>query len=684
MAVLVLISAFLVGYYTQYQYLDTGYQDWMYHAFRVESLKEHGLISWDHIWSNGMNHWRNYQYLPHFMAVFFSQAFGTSLPNSMMWVVVVAFTVLRLETYILLRRLKIAPLYAFFTVVISFSFIQQWISIKDYSIFVVMPILPLFVYLWIKTMQYKELMPLMAICAGILWVFHPVLGYSAAGLLGCALFFPVQKPSFKELVLYFLMYMASTSAFFVPYFFYGYSYSNPILSLPQFLQETLVKEAIGLSQIYWLAVILSWVALFFDPEFFKRWSKILLLYCMVYVGAILFGQAGYLPSIINQLQISRGIVVVGYILPFIFGMMVQTLMPKIDRRFKIGLIAVFTALVITQSINLSNTYGGTPIKEVECPVKIYFSDKSLPTGSVFAEKIGESSYAMAGKLRFPNSYNEHIEPHPLAQRFRRLIKTDLSYSSLSATQIELIDAYVKVLGVEYVFMPKYSPTVDQLIDQGEEKKFELAGDVNTTYESFAVLKNASPVHYAYLAPTDSFKESISFDEFAKPGIRVDGFQPWDQEVKNYAAFFAKEGVQSLALQFQKTDELAIQLPNEDTANKTLLITQSHDPYWQVLVDGNVVSNIELRPTSLKFMALTLPAGLNGKTITLQHSWPTWYWPVQWFSFGSVVFTIIIYIGMVLTRRITIWKNTEEVVVTPPFTPKKQGTEVTKPKRVSLG
>jgi hypothetical protein len=483
MAVLVLISVFLVGYYTQYQYLDTGYQDWMYHAFRVESLKEHGLISWDHIWSNGINHWRNYQYLPHFMAVFFSQAFGTSLPNSMMWMVVIAFTLLRLETYILLRRLNIAPLYALFTVVISFSFIQQWITMKDYSIYVMMPILPLFVYLWIKTMQYKELMPLLTICAGILWIFHPVLGYSAAGLLGCALFFPVQRPAFKELTLYFLMYLASSSAFFVPYFFYGYSYSNPILSLPQFLQETIVKEAVGLSQIYWLAVILSWVAVFFDPEYFKRWSKILLLYCMVYIGAILFGQAGYLPSIINQLQISRGVVVVGYILPFIFGMMIQTLMPKIDRRFKIGLIAVFTALVITQSINLSNTYGGTPIQAIENPVRIFFSDKPLPTGSVFAESIGESSYAMAGKLRFPYSYNEHIEPHPLAQRFRRLIKTDLSYSSLSATQIGLIDAYVKVLGVEYVFMPKFSPTVDQLIDQGEEKKFELAGEVSTTYES---------------------------------------------------------------------------------------------------------------------------------------------------------------------------------------------------------
>lgn len=232
-------------------------------------------------------------------------------------------------------------------------------------------------------------------------------------------------------------------------------------------------------------------------------------------------------------------------------------------------------------------------------------------------------------------------------------------------------------------MPKYSPTVDQLLDQGEEKKFELAGEASTAYESFAVLKNVAPIHYAYLATTDSVKESLSFDELANPGIRVDGFQPWDQEVKTYTTFFAKQGVQPVELQFQKTDALAIQLPEEDTANKTLIVTQSHDPYWQVMVDGAVVSNVEVDPTALKFMAITLPAGLNGKTITLQHTWPTWYWPVQWFAFGSVVLMIIIYIGMVLTRRITIWKNIEEVTVTPPFSVKRDGMAVNKPKRVSL-
>ena len=104
-------------------------------------------------------------------------------------------------------------------------------------------------------------------------------------------------------------------------------------------------------------------------------------------------------------------------------------------------------------------------------------------------------------------------------------------------------------------------------------------------------------------------------------------------------FFGKEGVQPLDLQFHNTDVLVVKLPEVDTANKTLLVTQSHDPYWQVFVDGKQLTNLELRPTSLKFMALKLPAGLHGKTITLQHSWPAWYWPVQWFSFGSVIFTI---------------------------------------------
>jgi hypothetical protein len=655
------ISFLLIGYYSRFSYLSTGYQDWMFHAFRVESIAQHGLISWDHIWSNGLNHWRSYQYLPHLWTLVLAKLFAAKPAAMMMTAIAISFTLIRIEMYILMRRLHISPLYAFVATAMSFAFIQQWISIKDFSIFVLMPVLPVFIYIWIKAMQHQQFLPLLSAVAGILWLCHPVLGYSAAGLVGFAFIFPAQKLSIKQLVLNVGIYLLTSAAFLGPYLFYGYGYTNPILSLPQFLRSTLVKESMGLSLAYWLAVALSWVGIFIDPEHFKRWSKILLLYCVLYVAAIMAGQAGYLPSFINQLQISRGILIIGLTLPFVFAIMLQTMAPKIEHRFRLGLFAVFTALVVTQSIAISGQYGGQPTNDVENPVSQFFADKNAPTGSVFIEEVAEASFFAGDKARFPISYNEHLEPHPLAQRFRRILKTDLSYSSVSPSQMNLISDYVKVLGVEYVFLPKYSPTVNQFLAEQDPKRFESAGEVQTTYESFAILKAVAPIHYAYLASAQAIKDNVSFAEFEKPGVRANAFEPWDAEIQKNAKFFEQDDVKAVPLSFVKTDELHIAVPSDaDIASSELIITQSYDPYWKVIVDGRTLDAAALRPTSLRFMHLKLPNGAAGKTVVLKHEWPVWYWPVQGVSFAGAIGITVFYAVLILSGKMKTGRDPDEM------------------------
>ncbi|MBP9820475.1 hypothetical protein KBC79_07120, partial [Candidatus Woesebacteria bacterium] len=59
------VGWFLIGWYWGFEFLATGYQDWIYHAFRIKSIAEHGVPSWTHTWSNGLNMWRAYQYVFH-------------------------------------------------------------------------------------------------------------------------------------------------------------------------------------------------------------------------------------------------------------------------------------------------------------------------------------------------------------------------------------------------------------------------------------------------------------------------------------------------------------------------------------------------------------------------------------------------------------------------------------------
>ena len=679
------IGAFLIGHMTQGLYLETGYQDWIFHQFRIESLNTFGVTSWDHIWSNGINLWRSYQFLPHLIVLGVAKITSLSLPQAMIWTVVGVFLLVRVEIYLVLRWLRVAPLYAFFATIMSYAFIQQWIALKDFSIFMAMPMIPVFIYVWIQSMKHQEVMPLMSAFAGTLWMFHPVLGYSAAGLFAFALFFPIQKLSLKQSTFYIVLYLLTAAAFIVPYLSYGYSYANPIFRLAQFLRDTLERETMGLSSSYWFAVILSWVALFLDPERFTRWSKILLLYCMIYVGAVVLGQAGFLPGIINQLQISRGMVVVGFMLSFIFGVMIQVIAPKIERRFKLGMFAVLTAMVVTQAITISNTHSGSAVTQLDNPAQEYFKDKDLPTGSIFTEELAETSYLLLGKVRFPNSYNEHLEPHPLAQRYRRLMKTDVSYSSLSQTQINLINAYTKLLGVEYVFLPQFSPTVLQLTDQRETQQFELVGEVDASIESFAVLRSTTPIHYAYLADMSFLKGNMSYGQLDKPGIRVDAFEPWDAEVVTVSQLISREEMTPLTLNFPNKEVLSVELPAEiESTGKGLFIAQSYDPYWKTLVDGQERTDIIIEPTTLRFISLQLPAGLAGKTVELHHYWPEWYWPVHLLSFGVFLLTAVVFALLTLADRIKIKRDPEDIAPPAPFKPKRLISSVPVVKKAITG
>ena len=98
---LLLVAGYtLIGFYVGPEYLSTGYQDWIYHAFRVKSLVASGLRSWDPIWSNGINHWWGYPFFAHYVVVGIMQLLALSIPKSMLFATVVVFLYLRVLMYL--------------------------------------------------------------------------------------------------------------------------------------------------------------------------------------------------------------------------------------------------------------------------------------------------------------------------------------------------------------------------------------------------------------------------------------------------------------------------------------------------------------------------------------------------------------------------------------------------------
>lgn len=466
-AIIIAVGWFLIGYYTQYEFLATGYQDWIYHAFRVRDIAQYGIASWDHIWGNGINHWRAFQYVEHMLTFWVTQLTGWSITHAMLWISVIVFIAIRVLMYGVLRYLGVSRLFSFFAVIVSYASSQQWTALKEFSIYVGFGVLPFYVFLWIVTLKNMRYVYVLAAATGALWSVHPVVGYSASGMLFLLILANNLKKDIGKSVLVVTIFLVSSMPFTVQYFFSGYGLSNPFYVTPQFMRMLLAPEYFGLSLIYFILLVLSWAVLLFKSNESPRWAKLLLIYCTFYLIFIYFGLLGYYPSFINKFQFSRAIPFIALLLSFSFAAFLQAIFPRVRSRMVYTVFLVLIVVSVSQSIEIASRHSGQPTAVIHDPVALYFSDKDVPQGSIYFKDVSEASYFGKSNLRFITSYNQHLLSNPYPMRFDSLMKTDISYTGVTEHQIEAINDYATALGVEYLFISKLSPLVDGLtVDRG--------------------------------------------------------------------------------------------------------------------------------------------------------------------------------------------------------------------------
>lgn len=635
---------FLIGWYTRFEYLDTGYPDWIYHAFRVRDISQFGIASWDHIWGNGLNHWRAFQYIEHELTNLISQFTGLSITRSMIWITVFAFIFIRVITYVALRVLGIRPLFSFFAVVATYAFTQQWIAIKDYSIFIGFALMPLYLVLWIDTMKNSRYIYFLAAVSGALWSVHPVVGYSASGLLFLLVFANNLKQDLKKLSGVISVFLVSSAPFSVPYLSSGYSFSNPIFTTKQFLQDTILPDYFGLSLIYFALIFFCWIVFIWKSNEISRWAKALLFYCTAYLIFIYFGQLGYYPEFINKFQFSRAIPLIAFMLAFCFAAFLQSAFRNVRSRLVSLVIAALVAVTATTAIEWGSIYTANPTDAIQDPVRDFFADREFPKGSIYFKDGVESSYLAKSGLRFITSYNQHLLPNPYPVRFDSLMKSDISYTGVTTQQIQLINDYSLVLGVEYLFVPKLSPLVDGLtISKADfSAQFEKVGEVDTDKDVYVVLRNIGPIAFAYVVDD---ADLIKFNEIPKPTLKATSYRPWDEEMSRMADVIRNKKMIPVDLDFIWPNSLRVKA-TENLDGKRLLVMQSYDRYWRIENQDNV----SIQPTNLRFMDIT---GLRASSdeIVLVNNWPRWHWPVQ--SLGLVMVSLtglMLVVGKLLHHR----------------------------------
>ncbi len=622
---------FLIGFYLDSSYLLTGYQDWIYHAFRAKSIAEYGLVSWDHIWSNGLNHWRGYPFGVHYLVLAVGFLFSLDVPRSMMLLTVIVFIAIRIAMYAVLRLLNIRPFYAFFGTFVSYAFAQQWNAISDFALFVVMLWVPVYVFLWAKASENIRYFFITAALSGFLWSVHPILGYSVSGMYFFLLLFRKDILHKKGIFATLAMFFISFAFFFASQFFTGYNYQNPVLSFSQFWKTTVVGDYAGLSLLYLVLLGLGWLVILIRTDHIPRWGKILHLYASFLLLFVWTGINGFIPGFIGTLQISRALTFVGFLLPFSFAALAQAAFLKSRSRFIPGVIVAIIAVAFTNGIELGSQFTGQPVSKIENPVATYFGDKTA-TGSIYTENVSEASYFGNPRLRYVTSYNEHRDPHPLGQRFKNLMRTDSAYTGVTQQQLQLVNAYSEVLGVEYLFLSELSPLVDSLT-ASDSARFEHVETLTTKSGVFSVLKSASPIHYAYVGEKGVMDKAIRFDPLTKPDLYADSFKPWDDEILRFKSMLDSGIVTPMPLQFVEKNRLLVDLSEApELVDPAVILVQSHDDFWQ----DEMTTGYEMKPTALRFMYMTFPDKFLPQAVVLKNEWPTWHWVLQGLSVANLV------------------------------------------------
>lgn len=651
LAIIIGVGWFLIGYYLEGEYLFTGYQDWIYHTFRAQSLERYeGMPSWDHVWSNGINHWRSYQYLQHWLVFLFSKTFDISFPQAMMLVMVSTFIGLRVLLYAVMRLLHIRPIIAFFTTLASYTFAQQWIAISDFSIFIALLIVPFYVFLWIHV--YKKYCgfhgfemkdrfraeAILALLFGGLWLFHPVIANALGGLF----FISIGFRALKIKVTYFLkilaFYLLGTMPFFLPYFSVDYGFTNPMFTSPQFLVDTIVNGGyFGLSLFFLFFFGVAWIMVLFFSKEVPSWSKIIIVYATLYIGIIFLAQNEYIPNFIIQFQISRVIPTLAILITLAFaGALAGIIKEKTSVGF-ITLLLIVSSVAISESIGIATIYTSQPVYEQNDPVALYFNEKELPMGSIYVKNVSSASYFGKQGLRFVTSLNEHFLPHPLSLRFSHFMRSEIAYTGVPEKQALLIRDYATVLGIEYLVIPETSPLVKRLTEKIDEEKpshFILEDYISSTEGSFAILRNTDPIHYAYIF--DETRHDILWkDSITKPTMQVNSYVQWDENISLLAEKIRSGEFIPVPLEFVDTNILHINLTREegDDDKKGLFIAQSYDTRWK---SSDVPP---IKSSNTRFMVLDISK--TEKEVTLINTWPWWHWPIQFFGISLLFFMLLI-------------------------------------------
>jgi len=639
-ALIVIVSLALISFYFPAQNLNVTYPDWMIQAFRIKTLELFGPISWTHMWSNGIDMWKSYQFVPHLITLGIVKLFNVDVPRAMVLMVIGQFVLLRVVVYVVARLLKFSPFTALFASLITLSIAYFWKAVGDYSLLFSFTFFPVILYLWVKYVEGK-VQWLYPYIAGLMFYIHPILGMTSFGMWAISQFFIGVQIFSRRTFLQLFLFLLSSSLFWVP-LVYKQSYTNSTvyLATKEFLQVSLSPfPYFGLSVTLLLFFCIALAQLFFPVQRKFKWVKILGIFVALYFGLIYIGTHISLPNFINKFQYTRGIGLIGLGIVFCTLPFIEYLQ-KNKSLFVKGLLVASLTVAVVEGMWITSYYSPDVLTATADPVTTFFQKNNInPEESrVWTPSIELSSYYGAqSQLRLPTSYMAHLESNHLPERLNQLITYRPFLSQIPTSELQRINDYFMVTGIKYVFLEEGSPFISVLKDKTSGYKhvdqIVVPGGLYEVFETPWDVKNSVLLSESSKDSLSEFPNTMKFNQTADQ-ISL------DNKVKDLNNVLNDPNNQTLPLSYPTQESLAITLPSNNT-NQYVFINESFDKQWKAYVNG---TEQEIAPVGPNFMLVKLQNPQSGGTLQLRHSWPTYYY---YLIFAIPVIPFWLFIGRLL-------------------------------------
>lgn len=598
------------GYLAGGNYWDTGYQDWIYNAFRTKSLLLHGLTSWDHIWSQGLSYWRAYQPLPSYITGGLSLLLNEPINRTMVIAGTACFVLMRLFIYIGARSNRFHPVTAFLLACISFTFIGYWNELKDSNIIYAVTVTPLCILLWQRSLESVRARYLFAILTGFSVYLHPLLAICLGGLWLISLLWLNGRFSWWQIGIEFLM-MAAAASFYA----YGLIFQEPAFVSAYQLQHSFIvivgQQGSQLSTVYYLLLGVTWLLFLLRNHLFSRNTTILLVFNTLLLAAIHLNMTTTSLDFLNKFQIVRCSFFPAFGLLFVFGEWIDISVQAARKQPLLFTLPIaLICYCIVWGMYYASAFGPNPIARMADPVSEFFARTDVPQkGSIYISDSLISSYNMP-ESRFVIGYNEHLLPNILGVRFRELILLPPAATANPKT-LETANDYVKTIGIGYLFLPDDSPYVELFTKQSQT--YHILGHQNADGQTYTVLTPPWQPRLAAGLTTDAANQLTACGNSFDLAPKEDGsYAALDACVHQTADVIYGSDAVALSVTYPTPDSLVVQGINNQKFPYTY-IAESYSKGW------NIPANVSLERTSTSAI-LANTSSYTASELPLNHTW----------------------------------------------------------------